>query len=197
MLRCIWTFLSDPTNRATLGWIFSGVAAAIAGPWAAFQFWFKRGSPSKAFRLTVVMSIAVILIAGYWLWSEARFYCPDCYRSTTITIKTPLNNATISPSDSVFPIINGEATPSEVCRYVYVFVHAAKPNGTLIATDLTQTLANGDWSGRLDLGHVDRGGQADVHVILIDRTPYPVGTPLVLPPVAGRPSQAIQLWRQP
>lgn len=72
------------------------------------------------------MSIAVILIANgstvYWILSEAETYCPDCYKVTSIKIKAPLNGATISTSDNVFSDIIGEATPSQVCRYVYVFV---------------------------------------------------------------------------
>ena len=38
MLDAAWTFLTDSTNRATLGWIGAGIAAGAAGLWAVVKF---------------------------------------------------------------------------------------------------------------------------------------------------------------
>ena len=144
--------------------------------------------------------IAAILLVAFafvssWplLWMGSEF--TNCYKLTTISIKTPLDGAQISASNEVFAMVNGEATPNQSCRFVYVFVKDMR-SGTLRASDLTQTLDNGEWSGRLDLSNVAHGEQAGIHAVLIDRPIYPVGTTLPLPPVGGRPSQHVQLWRQ-
>jgi hypothetical protein len=215
LLRCIWTFLSNPTNQATLAWIFGGLVAAIGGIWAAlwrvFPIWVKyrnRASPQPgskgvetAAKLAVRLSLVATLSAAgwtvYWIWSELESYCPDCNRFSTVTIKAPKDGDWVSQSINAVPIINGVSKPSQICRYLYVFAQNIK-SGDLMASDLTQTTSSGVWSGRLDL---DRVGvwdedQVKVLVILIDEPKYPVGVRLLVPPVEGRISDPIWLRRQ-
>ncbi len=196
MLHCFWVFVSDPVNQATLKWLFSGVAAAISGLWVVFLFWFQHRnkenpqSTSKIVWLTALTTVAILFIAAGWLYSEAEYLCPDC-DVLNIDIKAPLNGAEMSTRST----IRGDATPNKVCRFVYVFVRDMA-SGTLVATDETQTLNRGVWSGILDLSHVPPKGEARVHVVLIDKPMYQIKVPLIQPTVSGAPSQPIQLWRQ-
>jgi hypothetical protein len=206
VLQCVWSFLSDPTNQATLKWVFGGVAAALGSLWGAFQFLYatrngrKVKTHSRALWWVTVTSIVIIFVPlgtiGYWIWTEAASYCPDCYGRTRITIKSPLDHSLVSTSDSVYAFANGTATASRVCRYVYIFVKDLQSE-TLKATDLTQTSDDGEWFARLDFRHVQEGGWAGVIAVLLDRPLYPVNTTLSSPPVHGRPSQTLQLRRQP
>nr|WP_294565645.1 hypothetical protein [uncultured Rhodopila sp.] len=42
MLDAAWKFLTDPTNRDTLGWIGAGIAAGAAGLWAVVTFLVRK-----------------------------------------------------------------------------------------------------------------------------------------------------------
>jgi hypothetical protein len=211
MWHYILALFSDPENQNALKWIFSGVGAVVLASWAVFRFFYEQrrytrpeGPQPKTrsgFQLLAIGGvIAVLLIVvfatvSFWPLQGMGADSTNCYKLTKISIKTPLDGAQISASNEVFAIVNGEATPNQSCRFVYVFVKDMR-SGTLRASDLTQTLDNGEWSGRLDLSNVAHGELAGVHAVLIDRPIYPVGTTLPLPPVGGRPSQHVQLWRQ-
>ena len=43
MLDGVWTFLRDPANQATLGWIGAGIAAVAGGCWAVIRFFAGKG----------------------------------------------------------------------------------------------------------------------------------------------------------
>lgn len=53
--RGVWTFLGQPKNRALLGWVGSGLAAAAAGLWAVVTF--LSAPPSAPSRLRAASSI--------------------------------------------------------------------------------------------------------------------------------------------
>jgi hypothetical protein len=42
MLDALWTFLKDPANRATLGWIGAGIVVVVSGAWAVIKFLSKK-----------------------------------------------------------------------------------------------------------------------------------------------------------
>ena len=44
----IWTWLSDPENQKTLGWLGGGVVVIAGGAWTAYLHVSKRGSPAAA-----------------------------------------------------------------------------------------------------------------------------------------------------
>lgn len=211
MWHYMLALLSAPENQNALKWIFSGAGAVVLASWSVFRFlseqrrYTRPDSPQPQARswfqfLAIGGVIAVFLIVAFatvsfWPLQGMGADSTNCYELTKISIKTPLDGAQISASNEVFAMVNGEATPNQSCRFVYVFVKDMR-SGALRASDLTQTLDNGEWSGRLDLSNVAHGEQAGIHAVLIDRPIYPVGTTLPLPPVGGRPSQHVQLWRQ-
>ena len=43
MLDALWSFLRDPANRETLGWISAGIAAVAGGLWAVIRFFAQGG----------------------------------------------------------------------------------------------------------------------------------------------------------
>ena len=38
----IWTFLSDPSNQATLSWLGSGIIIAAGGAWAVIRYFVRQ-----------------------------------------------------------------------------------------------------------------------------------------------------------
>lgn len=46
MIEAVWTFLRDPQNQATLGWLAGGLATAAGAVWAALGR--RRGGPAPA-----------------------------------------------------------------------------------------------------------------------------------------------------
>ncbi len=42
MLDAFWTWLRDPANQQTLGWIGGGLVVVIGGVWAIVKFFAKR-----------------------------------------------------------------------------------------------------------------------------------------------------------
>jgi hypothetical protein len=191
--------------------------------WDVFKFWFdhrhkpnpqdgqdKQTPKSYAFfkKPTGWAWLATLLIivtsSAYWIYDESRYYCTNCYASASIIITSPRDGETVSTSSS----IRGKATPSQACRFVYVMArdlrlpkdNCKKDNndeceGNLLATDLTQTLENGEWWGLLDMSHVGSNG-SQVYAILTNQPMYKVRVPLTPPPVDGKPSKPMQLWRQ-
>lgn len=46
LLHQVWTFLTKPENRATLGWIGGGAVVVIGGLWTAFSSAPEKAAPS-------------------------------------------------------------------------------------------------------------------------------------------------------
>jgi len=42
MLDAFWTWLKDPANQQTLGWIGGGLVAVVGGIWVVVQFFAKK-----------------------------------------------------------------------------------------------------------------------------------------------------------
>jgi hypothetical protein len=38
MLEALWSFLKDPANRETLGWMGAGIVAVVSAAWAVIKF---------------------------------------------------------------------------------------------------------------------------------------------------------------
>ncbi len=43
MLDAFWTFVKDPANRETLGWIGGGIVVVVGGLWAVVTFFAGKG----------------------------------------------------------------------------------------------------------------------------------------------------------
>ena len=53
MLNELWTWLRDPANQQTLGWIGGGLVVVIGGVWAVVKFFAKKegdGGPPPSVR---------------------------------------------------------------------------------------------------------------------------------------------------
>ena len=48
MLDELWTWLRDPANQQTLGWIGGGVVVVVGGGWAVVKFFAKKESGAGA-----------------------------------------------------------------------------------------------------------------------------------------------------
>ena len=44
-MLAFWTWLRDPANQQTLGWIGGGVVVVVGGVWAGFKFFFSKQEP--------------------------------------------------------------------------------------------------------------------------------------------------------
>ena len=44
----IWTFLTDPSNQATLSWLGSGIIIAAGGAWAVIRYFVRQPEPGQA-----------------------------------------------------------------------------------------------------------------------------------------------------
>jgi hypothetical protein len=48
MLEAFWTWLREPANQQTLGWIGGGLVVVIGGVWAVVKFFAKKESGASA-----------------------------------------------------------------------------------------------------------------------------------------------------
>nr|WP_294545871.1 hypothetical protein [uncultured Rhodopila sp.] len=199
-MDCLWNFLSDPHNQATVTWLALGVPVVGAAIWAIIVFVLKNVSfRARLIAFGALSTVTVAVAAGCAVWVDTVIldYCPDCRTGKFITIDIPRANQQIATQTDVV----GRASPHRVCYFVKVYVRDLSRVGDCSGqqwrlVDVTQVDGSGNWSAAASILHVARGGEARIRAYLSARPATGIGMPGNEPAGDGLISTDIPIWRQ-